>query len=146
MWSFPFFFFFDNSNNRRCTSKHWRTTPSQKMLVPPNSGEFSSFFFFYFLFFYFFIFFYFFLPIQTISVRLSHTQKSNYGSWNSDFEILNKICKPNEVFGVWVCGKGFGSYSAIISKVFDEMSKLISPPPKLIILLCNNKAYPISIT
>jgi hypothetical protein len=47
---------------------------------------------------------------------------------------------------VWVCGKRFGSYSAIIPKVFDEMYRLIYPPPKLIILLCNNKAYPISIT
>ena len=55
------------------------------------------------------------------------------------------ICKPKEVFGVWVCGKRFGSYSAIIPKVFDEMSKLISPPPKLKKLICNNKAYPISI-
>ena len=40
-----------------------------------------------------FFFFFFFcsssssLPIQTISVRLSHTQKSNYGSCNSKFEI-----------------------------------------------------------
>ena len=51
-----------------------------------------------------------------------------------------------EVFHAWSYGKMLDSYNSIIPNVFDEMSKLNSPPPKLIILLCNNKAYPISIT
>ena len=54
-------------------------------------------------------------------------------------QILFSVGSPQILISV-------DSYIAIIPKVFDEMSKLISPPPKLIILLWNNKAYPISIT
>ena len=98
--------------------------------------SFPSLFLFYFIF-------------NTNSDNLSEILTLKRATTTPGTQILKywtNICKPKEVFSVWVCGKRFGSYNAIISRVFDEMSKLISPPPKLIILLCNNKAYPISIT
>ena len=93
-----FYFFFSNSNNLRCTSKHWRTAPAKGNWFHQILVSFSIF--------------YYFLKkkkktIQTISVRLSHTQKSNYSSWNSDFEILNKDLQAKwgvRCVGLWEKG------------------------------------------
>ena len=64
---------------------------------------------------------------------------------------LNKAKHPCDTPNFFQCWFTPNSYQCQFiqrnhPKVFDEMSKLISPPRKLIILLQNNKAYPISIT